>query len=235
MVKGRNACGISYDGICGPPWLEIALCTWLVRARRIAANRYRKEDPNMAQDGTSPRFKRLQPSEFTPEQKQLVDKIAGGPRGVVRGPFLALLHSPELADRYQALGEQIRFNTSVPLKLMELAVLIVARHYTAQFEWYAHRKHAINAGLNPAICDAIAGGLRPTNMSNDEAAFYEFAKALMDKNEISDAQFASVESRFGQRGIADLLGTIGYYCAVALILNVDRYPIPNDGVPLKPR
>ena len=80
---------------------------------------------------------------------------------MVRGPFLALLHSPALADRYQALGEQIRFNTSVPLKLMELAVLVVARHYAAQFEWYAHRKHAMNAGLDAAICDAIAAGVAP--------------------------------------------------------------------------
>ena len=188
----------------------------------------------MAQDGPPPRFKRLQPSDFTPEQKELVDKIAGGPRGVVRGPFLALLHSPALADRYQAVGEQIRFNASVPLKLMELAVLVVARHYTAQFEWYAHRKHAINAGLSPAICDAIAAGTRPAGMSDDEIAFYDFAKTLMEKSQVSDAQFAAVESRFGQRGVADLLGTIGYYCAVALILNVDRYPIPDDGLPLKP-
>jgi 4-carboxymuconolactone decarboxylase len=185
----------------------------------------------MAQDG--PRFKRLQPSEFTPEQKALVDKIAGGPRGVVRGPFLALMHSPELADRYQALGEQIRFNASVPFKLVELAVLVVARHYTAQFEWYAHRKHATNAGLNPAIADAIAEGKPPTGMDADETAIYNFASTLIAKGSVSDAEFAAVESKFGQRGVADILGTIGYYCAVALMLNVDRYPIPDDGVPLK--
>ena len=75
-------------------------------------------------------------------------------------------------DRYQALGEQIRFNASVPFKLVELAVLVVARHYTAQFEWYAHRKHATNAGLNPAIADAIAEGKRPTGMDADETAVY---------------------------------------------------------------
>jgi len=188
----------------------------------------------MTNSSDTPRFRRFKPDEMTPEQKQVVDKIAGGPRGVVRGPFLALLHSPTIADCFQALGEHIRFKASVPFKLIELSVLLVARHWTAQFEWYAHRKHAINAGLNPAIADAIGRGERPTEMDGEETTVYEFAKTAIETGNVTDQQFAAVEKLFGQRGLADLLGTIGYYCAVAIVLNVDRYPLPEDGVPLKP-
>lgn len=184
------------------------------------------------QPHAAPRFKPLQLDEMTPEQRRTAEQILAGPRKSMQGPFNAMLRSPELGDRMQAVGAQVRFHNVIPPKLKELAIILTARHWTAQFEWYAHRKFAIDAGLDTAICDAIAAGKRPAHLADDEAEIYDFCSALLATGKVTDAQFNAIKARFGERGVLDLIGTVGYYCMVSFILNVDRYPLPADAVPL---
>jgi 4-carboxymuconolactone decarboxylase len=181
----------------------------------------------------SERFKPLSLEEMTPEQRRMAENVLAGPRKALRGPFSALVYSPETGDYAQKLGAQVRFNNSLPEKLKELAILTVARFWTAQFEWYAHHRLALEAGLDAAIADAIAEGKRPAKMSAEEAAIYTFCTELLETREVSDQTFAAVRDRFGERGVIDLICTMGYYCLVSMTLNVNRYPIPADAKPLK--
>jgi 4-carboxymuconolactone decarboxylase len=178
------------------------------------------------------RFKPLSEAEMSPEQRRLAQAIASGPRGGLHGPFQALLRAPELGDLVQRVGEQIRYKNVLPAPLKELAILVTARHWTAQYEWYAHRRFGIEAGLKPAVCDAIAAGKRPETMSTDETIVYGFATELLATQGVSDATFAAVKDRFGERAVVELICTLGYYSTVAMILNVDRHPLPEGVTPL---
>lgn len=180
------------------------------------------------------RFKPLTEAEMTPEQRILAHSIASGPRGGLRGPFQPLLRAPELGDLVQKVGEHVRFKNILPQVLKEFAILIVARHWTAQYEWYAHCRIAKEFGLAPAICDALAKGEKPANLSADEAIIYDFATELLQNREVGDPAFAAVKDRFGERGAVELVCTLGYYTTVAMILNTDRHPIPDDATPLPP-
>jgi 4-carboxymuconolactone decarboxylase len=178
------------------------------------------------------RFPELAPESLTPEQRRVVDQIQSGPRGQgLRGPFNALLRSPELCDLAQKLGAYIRFNSSIPARLNELAIIITGRHWTAQFEFYAHRKLGIEAGLKPEIADAIAEGRRPDGMSDDEQEVYDFATELLKTSEVSDATYAKVLARFGERGAMDLVGACGYYSLVSMVLNTAQVPLPPGETP----
>ena len=179
------------------------------------------------------RFKPLSLDEMTPEQRRMAENVLKGPRKALRGPFSAFIYSPETGDYAQALGAQVRFKSSLPEKLKELAILVVARFWTAQYEWYAHHRLALEAGLDPAIGQAIAAGQRPARMSAEEDAIYSFASELLETREVSDATFAGVKDRFGEKGVIDLICTMGYYCLVSMTLNVNRYPLPADATPLK--
>ena len=176
------------------------------------------------------RFKPLAETDMTDAQRKVYREIAGGPRGGVRGPFNALLRSPELADRVQKVGEYLRFQSSLPARVNEFAILITARHWGAQYEWYAHHTLALKAGLSAEIAAALAQGRRPAGMSDDEAAVYDFCKELHEKNSVSDAAYEALLQRFGERGVIDLIGVCGYYTLVSMVLNVARHPLP-EGVP----
>jgi len=181
------------------------------------------------------RFKTLSEDEMTPEQRRLVQAIISGPRKAMRGgPFQAFLRSPELGDIAQQLGAGVRFKSSLPNALKELAILVTARHWTAQYEWVAHRRMGEEAGLAPAIADAISEGRRPDRLSADEAMIYDFATELLRTAEVSDKNFDAVKARFGERGVVDLVLTIGYYSTVSMVLNVHRHPIPPEAKPLPP-
>ena len=159
-------------------------------------------------------------------QLKVYRDLASGPRGGVRGPFNALLRSPELADRVQKLGEHVRFNSSLPARLNEFAVLITASHWNSQYEWHAHYPHAIKGGLNPEVAADIAQGRRPANMQDDEAILYEFCKELHEKKFVGDTTYGAAVDQFGERGVIDLIGVAGYYTLVSMVLNVDRHPLP---------
>lgn len=181
------------------------------------------------------RFKPLTASELTPEQKTLVDHLLSGERGTLNGPFNVMLRSPEMGDLAQKLGAYIRFHTTVPAKLNEFAILITARTLNVQYEWAAHHKTALQAGLSPAIIDAVAVRKRPPSMQPDEKIIYDFTSELVNTKQVSDSAFHAAVDKFGERTVVDLIGTIGYYHFVSMLLNVDRYPLPEGAQPeLKP-
>ena len=187
----------------------------------------------MAQNPSTPtvtlagdRFKPLTYDQMSPAQQALTDRILAGERRSLGGPFNVLLRSPEMGDLVQQLGAHARFHSSLPQKLNELAIIITARHWTAQYEWYVHKQAALQAGLSLAIVDAVAAGTRPASMLPDEATLYAFCDELLKSKQVSDATFQAAVTAFGERGVVDLVSVTGYYQLVAALLNVDRYPLP---------
>jgi 4-carboxymuconolactone decarboxylase len=178
------------------------------------------------------RFAPLSPEAMTPEQRKAADAIVAGPRGGLRGPFQAWLRSPELADRLQKVGEFVRFSSSVPARLNELAILITARAWDAEFEWWAHRRLALEAGLDPSIADDIAAGRRPQALEADEAVVYDFCTELRRDRRVSDRTFAAALALLGEKGVIELIGVSGYYDVVSMTLNVAEVPIPDGAEPL---
>jgi 4-carboxymuconolactone decarboxylase len=192
------------------------------------------------------RFPTIQPDQMNAEQKKLLEAIAGGARSqnygadavghvLRRGPFNAWMRSPELGMRLQAVGEYVRFKTSLPQHLNELAILVTAREWTSQYEWHAHHALAMKAGLDPKIAEDVATGKRPSSMKEDEAAVYDFCIELHRSKKVSDANVQRVKELFGERGVIDLVGVSGYYTAVSMTLNVAQVPVPDGKpLPLKP-
>jgi|KBSMisStaDraftv2_1062788.scaffolds.fasta_scaffold68955_2 4-carboxymuconolactone decarboxylase len=181
------------------------------------------------------RFKPLAYAEMTAPQKKMFENLISGERRGASGPFNVLLRSPEMGDLAQQFGASMRFHSSIPSKLNELAIITTARHWTSQYEWYAHRQAAQRAGLSQAIIDAIAAGRRPSGMAPEEEAVYNFVNELLTTKQVSDATFNAAKDKFGERGVVDLIGVSGYYQLVSMLLNVDRYPLPEGTAPeLKP-
>lgn len=189
------------------------------------------------------RFPVPTPEQLTPEQAHFVRGLLAGPRGegdtgpeaveriLHRGPFNAWMRSPVLAEHLQKVGEYIRFETSLPKRLNELAILVTARHWTSQFEWYAHHRFAMQAGLDAQVAADLAENRRPSAMQDDEAAVYDFCTQLHRTQNVSDEVFQRAVLLFGEQGVMDLIATCGYYTAVSMTLNVAQVR-PPDGVPL---
>ena len=132
-----------------------------------------------------PRIPELTPEEMNPEQKAVFDDIMSGPRGSLRGPFHAWLHSPQLADRAQKLGAFCRFSSTLPKRLSELAIIVIARHWCAQFEWYAHAPEAIEAGISADAVEAIRNKGEPELTEPDEILIYGFVHELLETRTVS--------------------------------------------------
>jgi 4-carboxymuconolactone decarboxylase len=191
------------------------------------------------------RFKLIAPEQMTEAQKQLAQSIRSGPRAGVAGsaannsvlgsPFNVFLRSPEVGEHLQQVGSYIRFKSTLGQKLNEFAILVTARHWGAQYEWHAHHRLALQAGLSAQIADDVAHGRRPVGMSADEEAIYDFSHELHTHRQVSDATFRKVVDRFGEQGAMDLIAVNGYYTLIAMVLNVDRTPVPGQGpLPLPP-
>lgn len=189
---------------------------------------------NSTTPAQSPRFRKLTENDLDQAQLKVYRDLASGPRGGVRGPFNALLRSPVLADRAQKLGEYLRFDSVLPARLNEFAILITARHWNAQYEWYAHHPHAMKGGLDPAVAADLAQGRRPDSMKADEAVVYDFCTELHRNKCVSDATYQAALDKFGERGVVDLIGVSGYYTLVSMVLNVDRQPLPAGTPPPLP-
>jgi len=177
------------------------------------------------------RFKPLKWDEMTPAQKTMMEHLVAGARAGAGGPFNVLLRSPEMGDLAQEFGASTRFRSSLPRKLNEMAIIITARYWTAQYEWNAHRKAAADNGLNESIIQAIAAGKRPASMDAGETVVYNFSTELLNTKHVSDALFKATVDKFGERGVVDLMGVIGWYQFVSSLLNVDRYPLPEGAKP----
>jgi 4-carboxymuconolactone decarboxylase len=174
------------------------------------------------------RFPAIPAEQMSDAQKEVVAAIAGGPRGSVRGPFLALLHNPQLAMRVQALGEHLRFGTGITQSLVELLILVTARKWTCQYEWFAHARIARSEGLPEPIIEAIAKGQRPAGMNDDQALVHDFAVAVHRDGAPPDALYDKAVARFGRAGVLDLLALCGYYTMLAMVLNTARPALPDN-------
>ncbi len=182
------------------------------------------------------RFEPLTPETMTAEQRAVAEELSSGPRGGVRGPFVVLLHHPELARRVQAVGEHIRYGTEFPDSLIEIGVLVTARHWTCQYEWVAHAPLARKAGVPEAIIEAIGADRVPDAMDDEQALVYRFCRETLERGEPAEARYERARERFGARGVLDLLALCGYYTTLAMILNTARVPLPQGmPPPLGPR
>lgn len=198
-------------------------------------------------DSDGRRFPLIPTDRLTEEQRAVVDAIRTGPRGKLKssaasapgpigGPFNVMLRSPGIGMQVQRLGEEIRFRSSIPARLNEMAILITARHYTSQYEWYAHHKLAMENGLDPAVAHAIAEGRRPDRMGPDETVVYDFSTELHAAHGVTDATYRAAVERFGERGVVDLIAVNGFYGIISFLLNVDRTPLPaGEKLPLELR
>jgi 4-carboxymuconolactone decarboxylase len=195
---------------------------------------------------TTDRLPILKPDQLTTDQKKLVEALMAGPRGgdtgpeavnrmLARGPFNAWLRSPDLGDRLQKIGEYIRYNTSLPLRLNEFAILIAAREWTSQIEWYARHPLAMKAGLDPKIAADLALGRRPANMKEDEAVVYEFCIQLHRNKKVDNTAYGRALALLGEKGVMDLIGVTGYYTLVSMTISVAEVSVPRGAQnPLKP-
>src|ERR1700761_694965 len=182
------------------------------------------------------RFAPLKADELSPSQKAWADIIAAPPRNAKFGapPYRAYIRNPELAPKLSALSEYLRWNTNLPARLSEFAILITARQWTAQYEWFAHYPLAVKAGLDPKILGDLSAGRRPANMRDDEAALYDLATALYHDKKVSDPVYKAAIDKFGERGVMDIIGIIGYYDLVSMTLITMQAGAPNDSVPPLP-
>lgn len=168
------------------------------------------------------------PETMTEAQREVYDQIVSGPRRTLVGPLRAALHNPVLADRWQRLGQVLRFETSLPTHLNELAILVTARRWNSDLEWAIHAGDADRAGLDPAIAEAIRTCTLP-EFGTDAAAreIYDFAAELVQRGDVSEAAYAAIVARWGEVGAVELTAVIGYYSMVAMTLNVHRVPLPE--------
>ena len=177
---------------------------------------------------TGERMPEMTLEKMTPAQRSIAEAIMTGPRGRMSGPFNAWLRSPVLADRLQKVGEYVRFNTSLDKRINEMAILMTAQAWGAQYEWYAHAPLALKAGLDPQVLAAIGAGRKPENMKDDEAIVWEFTTQLRRDHSVDDAIYAKALEKFGEQGIIDLIAVNGYYDVVSMTLNVAHVKAPAE-------
>ncbi|PQO24194.1 4-carboxymuconolactone decarboxylase [Rhodobacteraceae bacterium WD3A24] len=171
-----------------------------------------------------PRLSPPAPLDFTDRQREVHDEIASGPRGAVRGPLAVWLHRPELAERAQALGRYCRYETLLPPKLSELAILTTAVIWGAEFEWQSHEPAARAAGLAAGVIDALRSGLEPEFDTAEEAVVHAFTRAAHIDRQVDDALYARAVEVLGRDTVVDLVGLIGYYSLISLTINIFRVP-----------
>lgn len=181
------------------------------------------------------RFAPLQAEQLTPDQKKWADSITAPPRNgsFANPPYRAYIRSPELAARLSPLSDYLRWHTSLPARLSEFAILICARQWTSQYEWSAHYPLAIKGGLDAKVAEDIAAGIRPATMKDDEAAVYDLATELYRDKKVSDSAYKAALTHFGERGIMDIIGIIGYYDLVSMtLITMQAEPRNKDVKPL---
>jgi 4-carboxymuconolactone decarboxylase len=173
-----------------------------------------------------PRYEQQDESKLSPEQRRIWDDCKAGPRGAVPPPVHVWLKSPSLADFAHRVGAHVRFGTPFTPKQTEIAILVTARYWTAQFEWAAHVRLGLQAGLTQAQIDAIAERKAPEFDDPDDRLVYEFAHSYYQNHRVDDATYERVQKRWGDKGVVDLAGLIGYYSFVSVTLNVFEVPTP---------
>ncbi|MBC3884324.1 carboxymuconolactone decarboxylase family protein [Undibacterium griseum] len=179
------------------------------------------------------RLPSIPPDQYNSEQKQAAAEFEAHRKVAVFGPFEPLMHSPQMMSQARAMGDYLRYKSAIGNTLSELAILITAREWSQDYEWYVHQPIAVKAGIKKEMTDAIADGRRPTGMSDDEEMVYDFCIELQKNKRVSDITFKRVEQRFGKKGTVDLAGIVAYYTLLAMEMNVAEYTVPNDAKKLK--
>ena len=188
-----------------------------------------------ASAGGQDRMPPIPADKLTDAQKQAVAEFKTARSATVSGPFWPMLRSPEVMSRARAMGDYLRFRSSLPPRLSEFVILLTARKWTQQYEWNAHQPLAIQGGLRAETVKAVAEGRKPAGMAEDEEAVYTLWDELQRNQSVSDAGYARAVSTVGEQGVIDVLGITGYYTMLAMVMNTTRTPLP-DGVkpPLAP-
>jgi 4-carboxymuconolactone decarboxylase len=168
-------------------------------------------------------------AQMTDAQKAAVEEFKAARRVDISGPFVPLLRSPEVMNRARAIGDYLRFRSALPPRLSEFLILLTARSWTQQYEWFAHRQIALEAGVAAATVAAIAEGRRPDPMSDDEAAIYDYFDELDRHRSVSDPTYARMVAKFGEQGVIDAAGIIGYYTMLSIAMNTARTAVPGGG------
>ena len=171
------------------------------------------------------------PEQLSPAQRRVYDAVVSGPRGKLQGPLMAALHNPDLADKWQQLGAILRYHTSLPLQLSEVAILVTARAWTCQLEWFLHEGYARAAGVETDVIEAIKVGRRPDGADADTLGVVDFCHELQTRRKVSDATYARVLARWGAKGAVELTALTGYYAMVAMTLNAHEFPLPDGAAP----
>ncbi len=180
----------------------------------------------------APRLPILERATLDPAQQVVWDRMAGGTRGHVGGPFLALLTSAELCSRVEQLGVFIRYECSVPMRLRELAILVVGAHWKAAYEWFAHAPIAATQGIPAAATQAIGLGQDPMLEAAPDRAVHAFVRELLRTGRVADATYAPVQALLGDQGTVELTGLVGYYSLLAMQLNTFQVrPPPTVPIP----
>lgn len=177
------------------------------------------------------RLRDLSADDMTEAQARVAEEAASGKRGRVPAPLRAWLHSPEFGARAQCLGEFLRYDTSLGPRLSELAILVTARFWTSHYEWYAHKREALKAGLDPAVIEAIAVRAPPPLAGPKEKAVYDYATALHETRLVPDTVHAAALSELGEAGLVELVGLLGYYTLVSMTLNAFEIGLPPGETP----
>jgi 4-carboxymuconolactone decarboxylase len=201
--------------------MRTGLLIGLLAAIAVAQNPVSRNNLGLTGD----RFAPLTYDQMTPAQQAMIDHLLAGERTSLGGPFNILLRSPEMGDTAQQFGASMRFHAALPKPALETVIILTARYWMAQFEWTAHKRAALQAGVSPAIVDAIASGRRPSGMDPDLEAAYNFTSELLKNKQVSDSTFAAAKTRFGEKGVVDMIALNGWYSMVSMALNVDRYPV----------
>ena len=165
--------------------------------------------------------------ELSPRQRAVVQTILSGARTEIVGPLRAALHAPDLAERWQAFGEYLRFRTCLPPALSELAIIAVARHWNSEVEWFVHAEAARLAGLTSDIIDAIGHAQSPHLASPEQARVYAFTRELLEDGAVTDTTYADLQADHAPAALVELVALIGYYSMVAMTLNAHHIPVPN--------
>jgi 4-carboxymuconolactone decarboxylase len=210
----------------------------LVQALRLAASGAAVAALLCCAAHAEERFSELRLDQLTPEQQKMATILTTPPRNGGRlntGPFNAYARSPGLGLLLLQVSDYVRYNSSLPPRLSEFAILIAARQWSQPYEWRAHYPLAIKGGLDRQILVDLGAGTRPLGMKDDEAAVYDFCTELYRNKDISDAAFKAALAKFGERGIMDLIGVIGYYDIASMALIVQRTTAaPIEEAPLLP-
>jgi 4-carboxymuconolactone decarboxylase len=180
-----------------------------------------------AQDRLPP----IPPDRMTETQKQAVQEFKAARGADISGPFVPLLRSPEVMNRARAMGDYLRFKSTLPPRLSEFVILLTAREWTQNYEWDAHARLALQAGVSAETVGAIAAGRRPDRLTDDETLLYELSTELQRHKSVSDETYARAVKRFGEQGVIDAVGITGYYTFLAMVLNTARTPVPGGRAP----